>query len=96
MDHAVNIWVVLEDLVETGFLSDIDVVELWPLAADELDTVDDLLRSIVKIVCDHNFVICFKECERGERTNVAATTINLLAYGTPLNGVFLYAPRDEY
>lgn len=74
MDHAVNIGVFLEDLVETSFLGDVDVVELGPLTAKKLDAVDGLLRSIVKIVGDYNFVVCLKKGEGGERTNVTATT----------------------
>ena len=44
MNHAVNIWVSLEDLVKGSRLSDIDIVKFGPLAADELDAPDGFLR----------------------------------------------------
>ena len=75
MNHAVNVRVFLEDLIETSFLGDVDVVERWPLPADELNAVDHLLESIVKIVRNHNFVVCLKQGKSGERTNVAAATV---------------------
>lgn len=96
MDHAVNIGVFLEDLVETGFLGDIDVVELWPLAADELDAVDDLFGRIIQIVCDHNFVVCLKEGECGERANVTTPSTTELLQGARLTEVFAYVPRNEH
>ena len=44
MNHAVDIWVSLEDLVKRSGLSDIDIVKFGPLAADELDAADSFLR----------------------------------------------------
>lgn len=96
MDHAVNIRVFLEDLVETSLLGDINIVELGPLAADELDTVDGLLRSIIQIVRDHDFVVCLQESECGERTDVTAPSTAELFQGTGLTEVFAYVPRDEH
>lgn len=40
MDHAVNVWVCLEDCVEVVLFSDIDMEEFGSLSADELDTID--------------------------------------------------------
>lgn len=40
MDHTVNVWMRLEDLVEVLLFPDIDMKEFGPLAADELDTID--------------------------------------------------------
>lgn len=42
MDHVVNVWMRLEDLVEVLLFSDIDLKEFRALAADELDTIDGL------------------------------------------------------
>lgn len=70
VNHTINVRVLLEDLVKTSFLSDVDIVELRPLAANELDAVDDFSGSIVKIVSNHNFVVCLEEGERSRRTNV--------------------------
>lgn len=47
VDDIVNVWVLLEDLVERSLILDVELVELWPFAADELDTVDDFLRRVV-------------------------------------------------
>ena len=60
MDHAVNVWMRLEDFVEVVFFSNVDLKEFGSLSADELDTIDGLFRRIVEIVCDYNFVVCFK------------------------------------
>lgn len=95
MNDAVNVRVFLENLIETSLVGDINVVELWPLAADEFNAIEDLLGSIVKIVGDDHFVVCIKEGQRGERTNVTAPTRAESMYGVRLNGVFVYAPRDE-
>jgi hypothetical protein len=42
VDDIVNVWVLGEDFVERGFVCDIAFVEGRPLAADELDAIDDL------------------------------------------------------
>ena len=54
---------VLKDFVERARFCDIDIVEIWALAADELNTVDGLLRGIPKIVSNDNLVVGFKECK---------------------------------
>jgi len=43
MYHAVDIRMRLEDLVKVLLFPDVDMEELRPLAADELDAVDCLL-----------------------------------------------------
>lgn len=40
VDHAVNVWMRLEDFVEVLLFSDVDVKEFGSLSADELDTID--------------------------------------------------------
>lgn len=74
MDNVVNVWVFLEDLVESGLILDIQLVELWPLAADQLDAVDDLFRRVVEVVNDDNLVASLEEGESRERANVACAT----------------------
>jgi hypothetical protein len=46
-----------------------------PLAADELDAIDDLLGGVVEIVDDDNLVVCLEEGKCCERTNVASATV---------------------
>jgi len=41
MNDIVNVWVLLEDLVESGLISHVALVKGRSLAADELDAVDD-------------------------------------------------------
>lgn len=60
MDHAVNVWMRLEDLVEVVLFSNVDLKEFGSLSADELNTIDGFFRGIVEVVCDYNFVVCFK------------------------------------
>lgn len=42
MDHVVNVWMRLEDLVEVLLFLDIDLKEFRAFAADELDAIDGL------------------------------------------------------
>ena len=63
VNDAVDIRVVLEDFVERSRLCDIDVVEIWALAADEWNAINGLLRGIPKIVSNDNLVVGFKECK---------------------------------
>lgn len=74
VDDIVDVRVLLEDLVECGFILDVELVELWPFAGDELDAIDDFLGRVVEVVDDDNFVAGIKERERCERANVAGAT----------------------
>lgn len=47
MDDVVNVWVLLENLVECGLILNVKLVEFRLLAANELDAVDDLLGRVV-------------------------------------------------
>lgn len=40
MDHAVNVWMRLEDFVEVLLFPDVDLKEVGSLSTDELDTID--------------------------------------------------------
>lgn len=74
MDNVVNVWVLLEDLVERSLILNVELVELWLLAADELNAVDDLLRRVVEVIDDDDLIASLEESERCERANVAGTT----------------------
>jgi hypothetical protein len=74
MNDIVNVWVFGEDLVEPSFVCDVAFVEGRPLAADELDAIDDLLGRVVEIVDDDDFVVCLEEGKRCEGANVASAT----------------------
>ena len=75
MDNAVDIWVSIKDFVKFLLICNIKFVELRPLAADELNAIQDLIRGIVEVVCDYNFVIRFQKCEGSERANVTGPTV---------------------
>ena len=71
MDHAVNVWMRLEDFVEVLLFPDVDLKELGSLSADELDTIDGFFGGVVEVVCDYNLVVCFKQGKRSEGAYVA-------------------------
>ena len=79
MNDIVNVWVLLEDLVECSFVGDVRLVEGWSLAADELNAIDDFRRRVVEIVNDDDLVVSLKKSESCEGANVARATISKLA-----------------
>ncbi len=60
VDDTVNVWVLLEHLIETSLIGYIDLIQIWTLSADEFDAIDRLFGGVVKIVHYHNFVIGFQ------------------------------------
>ena len=56
MDDTVDIWVCPEDLVQSFLICNIDFVELWSLAAEQLNAVEGHFRRIVEGVNNHDFV----------------------------------------
>jgi hypothetical protein len=74
VNHIVDIWVLLEDLVERGLVCHVALVEGRSLAADELDAVYDFLGRVVEVVDDDDLVVGFEEGESREGANVAGTT----------------------
>ena len=60
MDHAVNVWMRLEDSVEVLLFPDVGLKEFRSLSTDELYSIDGFLRGVEKIVCDDHFVVCFE------------------------------------
>lgn len=74
MDDAVNVWVCDKDLIEVVLFGDIDLCELWSLAADQFDTVDGFIGGIVEVIGDYDLVASLQQCEGSERANVACAT----------------------
>ncbi len=73
MNYIVDIRMLGEDLVEAGFIGDINAIEIRSLAANQFDSVDRLLRRVVETINNDNFVAGFEECKGGKRTNVSRT-----------------------
>ena len=78
MNDIVNLWVLLENLVQLGLLGNVGVVDLWLLAANELNAVCDLFERVVVVVYDDDIVSGLEEGEGSERTNVSGTTGQVL------------------
>jgi hypothetical protein len=74
VDDIVDVWVLLEHLVERSLILDVKLVELWPLAADELNAVEDFFRRVVEVVDDNDLVTSLEKGEGCERANVASAT----------------------
>jgi hypothetical protein len=74
MNHTVYIWTSCKDLVKGGFISDINIVEVGLLSADQFYAVEDFLRGIVEVVHYDDFVAGLEKREGGERADVARTT----------------------
>lgn len=74
MDNIVNIRVLLEHLIQLLLIGDVQRVVLGPLAANELDTVEDLLGGVVEVVDDDDLVVGLEKGEGGERADVAGAT----------------------
>lgn len=74
MNDTVNSWVLLEDLVESLLVGDICLVELGPLAANELDTVEGDLGGVVEVIDNYDLVAILEEGKRSEGANVTGST----------------------
>jgi hypothetical protein len=74
VDHIVNVWVLLEDLVEGSLIRDVAFVKSRSFATDELDAVYDFFGRVVQVVDDDDLVVRFEEGESREGANVAGTT----------------------
>ena len=66
MNHIVNVWVLLKHFVQLLLVGDIQRVVLGPLAADELDAVQDLLGGVVEVVDDNDLVVGLEKGKGGE------------------------------
>lgn len=74
MDDAIDLGVLIENLVQGGLVRDVHLVELWSLAADELDAVESHLGRVVEVIDNHHLVAVLEEGKGGERANVASAT----------------------
>ena len=74
VDHAVNIRMRLEDLVEVLLFPNVDIVELRSLARDKLNSINCLFGRVEQVVYNNNLVASLEEGKRCERPNVAATS----------------------
>ncbi len=96
MNDAVNLRVCLEDLLERSLVGNIDLVEDWPPAAQQLNAVQADLGGVVQAVDNNHIVAVLEESEGCEGPNVASatavvisTTIFIPAFETPRCGVCL-------
>lgn len=74
VNYAVDLRVLVEDLVQGRLVGDVDIVKGRALARDELNAVHDFLLGVVEVVNDDHIVACLNERDDCERTNVAAAT----------------------
>lgn len=74
MDNTINVGMGSKDLVQCLLICDVDLVEVWSLAAEELDAVEGDFGGIVQAVDDHNLVAMLEEGERGEGAYVTGST----------------------
>jgi hypothetical protein len=74
VNDTVNVWMLREHIVESFLIFDVKADKIWPLAADQFYTVEDLLRRIVEIVCDNDFVAGFEKGKGGEGANIAGAS----------------------
>jgi hypothetical protein len=66
VDDTVDIRVRGEDLVQFPFICDVDFVELWSLAAEQLNAVEGDFGGIVEGIDDYDFVSMFEKCQTRE------------------------------
>lgn len=71
MNDRVNGGMLGEDIVESLFVGDVDLVEVWATAGDELDTVEGNLGGVVEVVDNDDVVAVLEKSEGRERANVA-------------------------
>jgi len=74
VNNIVDIRVLLKHLIQLLLIGDVQRVVLGPLAADELDAVEDLLGGVVEVVDDDDLVVGLEEGKGGERADVAGAT----------------------
>jgi hypothetical protein len=61
VDDAVNVRVCCKDLAQCLLVGDVDLVEDWPFAADQLNAVQGYLRRVVQAVDNDNLVAMLKK-----------------------------------
>lgn len=97
MDHAVDIWMCLEDMVESLFIRDIDLEEFGLLSADELYAIGNFLGRVLQIVCNDHLVVCFEQGKGSKGSNVARSAVGASSvHGTAGGSVDCGLPSDEH
>lgn len=66
MDDTVNIGVFLEDIVESFFVGDVEVVVFRSSATDEFDAVEDFGGRVIEVVNYDDGIVGFEEGEGSE------------------------------
>jgi len=62
-----------EKAAQCGAIADVADNQIWPLAGDLLDTVNDFSLAVAEVVEDNHLVTRFKQLHDGVRTDVAGT-----------------------
>lgn len=75
MNDTVDLGVRSKHLVELLVVGDVGLVELGPLAADELNAVQGDLGRVVETVYNDDLVAILQEGKRCEGANVASATV---------------------
>lgn len=66
MDDTIDLGVLFKDLVQGGLVRDVHLVELWSLAADELNAVEGHLGRVVEVIDNHHLVAVLEKGKGGE------------------------------
>ena len=66
VNDTVDIRMRSKDIVQPFFICDINVVELWSLAAEQLNAVEGDFGGIVEGVDDYDFVAMFEKGQTRE------------------------------
>jgi hypothetical protein len=61
-------------LLKSSFISDVDVIEVRPLAANKLNAIQRDLGGVGEIINNNYFVAVFEKSERGEGSNISSPT----------------------
>lgn len=75
MNDTIDVPMLREHLIQFCLISNVTLIVLRTLAANQLDAVDDLSGGIVEIVDDDDVIVRFKQRERRERTDVAGAAV---------------------
>ena len=74
VDHAVDVGMSLEDLIEILLFSNVHFHELGAFSRYELNPLKNLFARIVEVVTNDDLVSCLDESKGGEGPNIARST----------------------
>lgn len=77
MDHAVDIRMRIENLVQIRLVDHIGLVEGRSLSGDELDSVESNFGRVVEVIHYDDLVSMFDESESSEGPDVPRTTVGV-------------------